>query len=247
MPIFLRFRSSLQTAKSCFGAARGIRSSFQRGRSSRLILLLLAFLAAVLSACSSEPSEQSPDRTTEGTAVKEKASDPSGRKNVQYTTIEWTDLMPEDDLEILLNPPESIQDIPEGSEYDVMPEPMGNVAHTPEEQRYYEALASTRIKEEFHQQSVRIPGFIVPLEYDAHQTITSFFLVPFFGACIHVPPPPPNQIIYASYERGIQLDVLYDAFYITGTLHTELISNDMATAAYTMVVDSITPYEEYEE
>lgn len=208
---------------------------------------LLMCLAAGLVACSSEPSDQSSDRTAEGSAGKEKVSDRAGRKNVQYTTLEWTDLMPEDDLDALLNPPESIYDIPEGSEYDVIPESMDmdNTARTPEEQRYYEALASTRIKEEFHQQSVRIPGFIVPLEYDAYQTITSFFLVPFFGACIHVPPPPPNQIIYASYERGIQLDVLYDAFYISGTLHTELITNDMATAAYTMVVDDITPYEEY--
>lgn len=247
MPNFFNLHSSLTTPKRDFGAVRGVKSRaatvVRQGPLELLALLLV--LAAVTMACSSEPSGLGAD----GSSGKEKVSDRSGKKDVQYTTLQWTDLMPEDDLEVLLNPPESIYDIPEGSEYDVIPEPMAldQSALTPEEQRYYEALSSTRIKEEFHQQRVRIPGFIVPLEYDIHQTITSFFLVPFFGACIHVPPPPPNQIIYASYERGIQLDVLYDAFYITGTLHTELITNDLATAAYTMVVDEITPYEEYVE
>lgn len=220
--------------------------AFARSRSFCKGSVLFGLLALGLMACSSSDNS-SEQGLSEGRSGSEKASDRRRAKNVQYTTLEWTDLIPADDLEILLNPPESIWDIPEGSEYDVIPEPSEGAANTPEEQRYFDALSSTRIKEEFHQQKVRIPGFIVPLEYDSYQTITSFFLVPFFGACIHVPPPPPNQIIYASYERGIQLEVLYDAFYISGTLHTELISNDMATAAYTMVVDDIVPYYEEEE
>lgn len=66
--------------------------------------------------------------------------------------------------------------------------------------------------------------------------------MPFFGACIHLPPPP-NQIIYAEHKPGIQLNALYDPFWIQGTLSTTLVKNDTATAAYSMTVETIEPYE----
>lgn len=46
------------------------------------------------------------------------------------------------------------------------------------------------VNKKLDNQDVRIPGFVVPLEGDAKK-ITAFLLVPYFGACIHVPPPPP--------------------------------------------------------
>lgn len=59
-----------------------------------------------------------------------------------------------------------------------------------------------------------------------------------------MPPPPPNQIIYAEYEPGIKLEALYDAFWINGKLSTTLIKNDMATAAYSIFVADIELYTE---
>ncbi len=47
---------------------------------------------------------------------------------------------------------------------------------------------------------VSVPGFMVPLEDDADQ-VSEFLLVPFAGACIHVPPPPPNQMIYVKLRQ----------------------------------------------
>ncbi|MEC8427830.1 MAG: DUF3299 domain-containing protein, partial [Pseudomonadota bacterium] len=79
---------------------------------------------------------------------------------------------------------------------------------------------------------------------DDDQTITEFFLVPFFGACIHVPPPPPNQIIYAKYPVGLKLEALYDPFWITGTLRATITENDMATSAYAI---DMSGYEAYTE
>ncbi|MEM6576141.1 MAG: DUF3299 domain-containing protein, partial [Pseudomonadota bacterium] len=46
---------------------------------------------------------------------------------------------------------------------------------------------------ELDKQKVKLPGFVVPLESDEVGMMSEFFLVPYFGACIHVPPPPPNQ------------------------------------------------------
>jgi hypothetical protein len=109
--------------------------------------------------------------------------------------------------------------------------------------RYQQALVSKNIIKAMDGRAIRIPGFIVPLEFD-EETITEFFLVPYFGACIHSPPPPPNQIIYVHAPNGLELNTLYDPFWISGKLSTKLVENYMATAAYSMQMQS---YEDYTE
>jgi hypothetical protein len=164
--------------------------------------------------------------------------------NMTYTTIEWTDLMPTEDLDALLNPPEYLDSIEDGSQADVIDDQLKTKSVSANDARYEQALVSTTIRPEFNNKAIRLPGFIVPLEFDGAQTITAFFLVPFFGACIHLPPPPPNQIIYAEYKQGIKLESLYDPFWIEGILTTTLIENDTATAAYAITVDHFEPYTE---
>ena len=85
---------------------------------------------------------------------------------------------------------------------------------------------------------------MVPLEFDDTKRVTEFFLVPYFGACIHVPPPPPNQLIHVTYPEGIQVEVLYDPCRIKGTLRAERVSNDVGEASYTMKADSVAPHQE---
>lgn len=160
-----------------------------------------------------------------------------------YQTIEWTDLMPQEDLDALMNPPEYLNEISDGSLEDQISSQLKG-AMSEDDSRYQQALTSTRIKPELNNRKVRIPAFIVPLEYDEAQNVTQFFLVPYFGACIHVPPPPPNQIIFADYQQGMTLGALYDAFWIDGTLQTTLTENDTATSAYSIRIDNIEPYSE---
>lgn len=160
-----------------------------------------------------------------------------------YQTIEWTDLMPQEDLDALMNPPEYLNEITDGSLEDQISSQLKG-AMSEDDSRYQQALSSTRIKPEFNNRKVRIPAFIVPLEYDDQQKVTQFFLVPYFGACIHVPPPPPNQIIFADYQQGMTLGALYDAFWIDGTMQTTLTENDTATSAYSIKIDNIEPYSE---
>lgn len=160
-----------------------------------------------------------------------------------YQTIEWTELMPPEDLEALMNPPEYLSEIADGSLEDQINSQLQG-AMTADDSRYQQALSSTQIVPEFDNRKVRIPAFIVPLEYDDDQRVTEFFLVPYFGACIHVPPPPPNQIIHASYDQGMTLEALYDAFWISGTLQTTMTENDTATSAYSIAVEAIEPYTE---
>ena len=162
-----------------------------------------------------------------------------------FRTIEWTDLIPKEDLDALLNPPESLDDIADGSVEDQIASQMQLAIAQASDSRYQQALMSTQVIPAFDGQSVRVPGFIVPLEFgESEKQVTKFFLVPYFGACIHVPPPPPNQIIYAEFDKGFKLESLYDPFWLSGVIRTTMIENDMATAAYAIKVEQIAPYTE---
>ncbi len=161
-----------------------------------------------------------------------------------FKTIEWTDLMPKDDLDALLNPPSYITDVEDGSAEDQISSQIQNAIAAASDDRYQQALVSTRVVPEMDGQAIRVPGFIVPLEFDDKQTITQFFLVPFFGACIHVPPPPPNQIVFVEYPEGLKLEALYDPFWISGIVKTSLTENDLATAAYTLKMQYVEDYTE---
>ena len=99
------------------------------------------------------------------------------------------------------------------------------------------------VRQDLNGKTVRLPGFVVPLEGDA-DTITEFFLVPYFGACIHVPPPPPNQIIYVKYPKGAPVDDVWGAVWIEGVIKAESMSNDLATVGYTMEGLKVEIYEE---
>ncbi len=160
---------------------------------------------------------------------------------IVYKIIEWTDLMPQDDIDALSNPPSYLDEIPDGSEFDIPTSSLKSSINDTND-RYQQALVSKRVRPEFNNAKVRIPGFIVPLEFSDEQIVTTFFLVPFFGACIHLPPPPPNQIIFSEFEPGMRLEELYDPFWIEGTLSTTLVENELATAAYSIDVASIKPY-----
>lgn len=160
-----------------------------------------------------------------------------------FRTVEWTDLMPKDDLDALLNPPQAVNDIEDGSFEDQISSQIQNALTAAGDDRYQQALVSTRVVAELDGKAIRIPGFIVPLEFNDQQAITQFFLVPYFGACIHVPPPPPNQIILVNYAQGMALDALYDPFWISGVVKTSVQKNDLATAAYVMEVELVEPYQ----
>ena len=160
-----------------------------------------------------------------------------------YQEVEWTQLMPEEDLAALLNPPDYLAGIEDGSQEDSV-EAFGNQEFDNETtNRFQQALTSTQVVKTFENKPIRIPGFIVPLESSESKMVTEFFIVPYFGACIHMPPPPPNQIIYVSVEEGVELESLYDPFWFEGTLAIDTTENAMGTAAYRLEHVNVQPYE----
>jgi uncharacterized protein len=99
------------------------------------------------------------------------------------------------------------------------------------------------IREDLDGKVIRIPGFVIPLEGDDTH-VTEFLLVPYFGACIHVPPPPLNQIIYVKFKNGAPLQNLWDIVYVTGVIKTETVVADLAQTGYLIEGVAITPYKE---
>jgi len=90
---------------------------------------------------------------------------------------------------------------------------------------------------------VRLPGYIVPLDVSEEGRVTDFLLVPYFGACIHVPPPPPNQIVHVTSELGVKVDELYQPYWVEGPMQVKSSTSELADAGYQMVADKILVYE----
>jgi hypothetical protein len=92
-------------------------------------------------------------------------------------------------------------------------------------------------------QLVRIPGFVVPLE-DTNDGLKEFLLVPYFGACIHSPPPPANQIIHVLPKVPAKGFKSMDTVWISGRLTTPRTDSYMGVSGYRIEADAVTRYEE---
>ncbi|WP_165310164.1 DUF3299 domain-containing protein [Vibrio ziniensis] len=138
-------------------------------------------------------------------------------------TLDWIDLVPES----------------ERNQFNQQGMPAAN--HDGEAPAQQSQLGAVR--PELNGSTVKIPGFVIPLEGDEN-TVTEFLLVPYFGACIHVPPPPPNQIIYVKFPQGAPIQQLWDVVYVIGTLKTESMSLELADTGYVIEGTEITEYDD---
>lgn len=145
------------------------------------------------------------------------------RADSQWREIDWIELMPASDLALLENLPEVAH---EGDGPVTLPD----------------EIMTGRVVPEMDGTAGKIPGFVVPLKTTGDMRILEFFLVPYFGACIHVPPPPPNQIIHVKYEQGLRLEVLYDPVWVSGTLVIDRTENDIGISSYSITAENVEPY-----
>ena len=86
----------------------------------------------------------------------------------------------------------------------------------------------------------RLPGFVVPLD-TVDDKVASLLLVPYFGACIHQPPPPPNQIVHVRFAEPIVLESMYTPVWITGVMKLERYSG-LAESGYAMEGQGVEEY-----
>lgn len=88
---------------------------------------------------------------------------------------------------------------------------------------------------------IRIPGFVIPLE-EASKKLSEFLLVPYFGACIHTPPPPSNQVIHVTLSKPVSGIRMMDPVWVSGTLQTGKTDTGMGQAGYQMKAVTVVPY-----
>ena len=90
---------------------------------------------------------------------------------------------------------------------------------------------------------VKVPGYMVPLE-DWAGEVSEFLLVPYVGACVHTPPPPPNQLVYVRMENDQLVPVsFWNPIWIHGALTVEETTNLYGSVSFKMAGTSIEPYE----
>lgn len=93
-------------------------------------------------------------------------------------------------------------------------------------QEQKQILHSVAVVHELNNRQVSMPGLVVPLEYEG-DLIKEFLLVPYHGACIHVPAPPLYQIVYVTAGSAFKIGKLFDSVKITGKLQTQLSSKSI--------------------
>ena len=98
---------------------------------------------------------------------------------------------------------------------------------------------------------VRIPGYALPLEH-AGTGVTEMLLVPYVGACIHVPPPPANQTLFVKLSQSYKSDDLYEPVWITGRMKVKATNKSLTfvdgsagvDSAYVVEDVTVTPYKD---
>ena len=105
------------------------------------------------------------------------------------------------------------------------------------------AAAPAPVVESLNGKRVQIGGYVVPLDFEA-SSVKEFLLVPFVGACIHVPPPPANQIVYVQMPKGFQVKSMFEPVYVTGRMKTEASHTGLADAGYTLEAERVDPRKE---
>jgi uncharacterized protein len=92
----------------------------------------------------------------------------------------------------------------------------------------------------YHGKRVRIPGFAVPLE-DNQSRVAEFLLVPYLGACIHTPPPPPNQIVYVRTKTAFDISTI-EPIWVTGELRISPGRSPYGDVSFQLTAVNIEPY-----
>jgi len=147
-----------------------------------------------------------------------------------YRTITWDDLMPKD-----WDPAAPFKGLDLSKLKDSDPKAMAALA------RMRKEWDEAPVNKELDGQNIRIPGFIVSLDGGPDE-LREFLLVPYFGACIHVPPPPANQIIHVMPEKPAKGFRSMDTVWVSGTMKLEPSKTTMGNSGYVLTAKKVLPY-----
>ncbi|MEP1230720.1 MAG: DUF3299 domain-containing protein [Litorimonas sp.] len=106
-----------------------------------------------------------------------------------------------------------------------------------------EQIGTYNVVENLNGAKVRLPGYVVPLDFNASSEYDEFLLVPYFGACLHTPPPPPNQIVYVKSAKAAKIANITEPVWIEGVMKTGQFGSDLGSSAYELTLSKLEPYE----
>ena len=143
--------------------------------------------------------------------------EPSAQPQREYAALQWEQLIP----------PEALEEHRLAAAFA-----MRNIDHTSEQRAAQ--FGSFKTITALDGRAVSLRGYVVPLETDDAGRLTDFFFVPTRGACIHVPPPPPDQTVYVHLGEPIGSEEADSRHWLQGILRTSTHDADVASAAYSM-------------
>ena len=202
-----------------------------------LLIVVVAMVVGIISGHIAPVLWQFAKEMSSGRGVIYKTTDPqlvTLSSESEPKQIGWNDLLPAAEREIL---DKYQNNRPEDPSEQILQSIMAST-----DQAYLDALYSMNTTEFLTGQLVSIPGYIVPLELDDERKVSSIFLVPYFGACLHYPAPAPNQIIYIRLPEPILMPDINQAYSVTGVLGTGLYEDLLGTSAYSLKLISLSNY-----
>lgn len=199
------------------------------------------------------PIAETPSGSEKKTVAAAASSEPDDGRPLFWGVAEgeavpvmWEDLMPEGSEEELVRQYEEFYAMLEkryaaNSTLLSQADPYGGIAEG-SELDFMPQLGTFDVVEELDGERIRIPGYVVPFDFSTNARHAEFLFVPYMGACIHSPPPPPNQLILARADPKVRVDNIWAPYWLEGTLHTETTENELGDTAYTMTMDALEPY-----
>lgn len=147
---------------------------------------------------------------------------PSMVRAKDYIDLEWEDLLPRDQSTI----PNALRSL---------------LAHDEGLPLTTQQPPSSGVRTDWNGQIVRLPGFIVPIDQQG-TGVTAFILVPYVGACVHVPPPPANQLVFVTTAVPYESNGPFEPVNVIGTFRVSSLSTHLADVGYALSADEILPY-----
>lgn len=156
------------------------------------------------------------------------AQDSTPNSTPDYLDLAWSDLLPDGEAERIAEL-QQLQALQTGFDHfgsESMPQ-----------------IQTFNVVEALDGRRVRLGGYVLPFDFSGSGEVSRFLLVPYVGACIHVPPPPPNQLVFVTSEEPVEVSGLWDPVFAEGVMRTARHDNDLGDTAYTLELIELRPYE----
>jgi len=219
---------------------------------TRLPILIMTTVL-ILGACGEPTTKANVERSVESSIKDSAKTETPKMSQAKPMNLIWEDLMPVgeeallaemytdyyEELEnrMLANSQTLTEAAGNTSEFDINNIVEGGADDTMDQIGTFNVVSS------LNEVDIRIPGYVVPLDFNAANEYKEFLLVPYFGACLHTPPPPPNQIIFVTANPAVKVPDIQEPFWLEGRMSTGKFTSDLASTAYEVQLSKLEAYD----